>query len=254
MSAPDLWRRLTEATPARLGLGRSGAGMPTRETLRFALAHAQARDAVHAGLDLAVLERDLAALGLETVRVASRAAGRDSYLLRPDLGRTLADASREKLTACGAGPVDLALIVADGLSAQAVMAHAARVVAALLPPARQAGWRIGPVAVAEQARVALGDEIGALLQARLALVLIGERPGLSSPDSLGLYLTYAPRPGRSDGERNCISNIHAAGLSHDQAAAGALWLIREAFARGMTGVALKDESVAMPAIAGTRSK
>ncbi|WP_186420002.1 ethanolamine ammonia-lyase subunit EutC [Bosea sp. CS1GBMeth4] len=249
MSEPDLWRRLAQSTPARLRLGRSGAGLPTRETLRFSLAHAQARDAVHASLDADGLERGLAALGLATVRVSSRAAGRDSYLLRPDLGRTLADAGRERLTGSGAGPVDLALIVADGLSARAVTAHAAKVVAALLPPVRQAGWRIGPVAIAEQARVALGDEIGALLQARLALVLIGERPGLSSPDSLGLYLTYAPRPGRSDGERNCISNIHAAGLSHDQAAAGALWLIRAAFARQMTGVALKDESGATPAIA-----
>lgn len=242
MSEPDLWRRLAQSTPARLRLGRSGAGLPTRETLRFSLAHAQARDAVHASLDADGLERDLAALGLATVRVSSRAAGRDSYLLRPDLGRTLADAGRERLTGSGAGPVDLALIVADGLSARAVTAHAAKVVAALLPPVRQAGWRIGPVAIAEQARVALGDEIGAILHARMALMLIGERPGLSAPDSLGAYLTFAPQPGRTDAERNCVSNIHHAGLSYDEAAFKIAWLVREGLARETTGVALKDES------------
>lgn len=237
---PDPWRRLAALTPARIGLGRAGPGLPTREVLALALAQARARDAVHAPLDAEAVAGQIAALGLATVQADSRAPDRGTYLRRPDLGRALSPASRAHLVRDGR--VDLALVVADGLSSAAVHAHAAAVIAALLTHAERAGWRLGPVAVARQARVALGDEIGEALGARAVAVLIGERPGLSAPDSLGIYLTLGPRPGRTDAERNCISNIHGRGLSPQAAAARLAWLTTEALRRGLTGVGLKDES------------
>ena len=239
---PDPWKRLAALTPARIGLGRAGSGLGTGETLRIALAHAQARDAVHAALDEVALANELKALGLDSITVASRAAGRASYLLRPDLGRSLDAASRTALEAKAGAGCDIALVIADGLSASAVSTQAAGFLAAFLPLARHHHWSLSPAVIVSQGRVAIGDEIGAVLGARLTLLLIGERPGLSSPDSLGLYITYAPRPGRSDGERNCVSNIHGAGLSPTEAAARAAWLIDAALARGLSGVALKDES------------
>lgn len=246
MSTPDQprdpWQRLAALTPARIGLGRAGSGLGTGETLRFALAHAQARDAVHAALDEAALAAELKTLGLDSIMVASRAAGRASYLLRPDLGRSLDPASRATLEAKASAGCDIVLVIADGLSASAITAQAAGFLAAFLPLVQRHGWSLSPAVIVSQGRVAIGDEIGAVLGARLTLLLIGERPGLSSPDSLGLYITYAPRPGRSDGERNCVSNIHGAGLSSTEAAARAAWLIDAAFARGLSGVALKDES------------
>jgi ethanolamine ammonia-lyase small subunit len=175
--------------------------------------------------------------------VASSAVSRHSYLLRPDLGRRLDDAGRHAVAAQRAADgVDLALVIADGLSARAAHAHAIAVTEALLPYIRQNAWSLGPAVIVTQGRVAIGDDIGALLGARLVLVMIGERPGLSSPDSLGLYLTYTPQPGRTDGERNCLSNIHGAGMSAAEAAFKAAWLMREAFSRRLTGVSLKDES------------
>lgn len=242
MSLPDPWRRLAALTPARIGIGRAGSGLGTRETLRFALAHARARDAVHAELDAEALATALAGLGLDSLQVASRAAGRASYLLRPDLGRSLATESRALLEGRSERGCDIGLVIADGLSASAVEAHAASFAAAFLPLARQKGWSLSPAVIVSQGRVAIGDEIGVLLGARLTLLLVGERPGLSCPDSLGLYITHAPRPGRTDGERNCVSNIHAGGLRPEAAAARAAWLIGAAFARGLSGVALKDES------------
>ena len=241
-----IWRELAALTPARIGLGRTGSAQTTEETLRFALAHATARDAVHTPFEAERVAGAITALGPDTVVVESAATSRQVYLLRPDLGRRLCEASRARLADRAGEPVDLALVVADGLSSSAVHAHAAAVVAALLPQIEREGWRLGPVVVARQARVALGDEVGEILGARLALVLIGERPGLSSPDSLGLYLTHAPRPGRSDGERNCISNVHGAGLSAEVAAFKAVWLMKEALARRLTGVGLKDESDGAP--------
>jgi ethanolamine ammonia-lyase small subunit len=242
VSTPDPWRRLSALTPARIGIGRAGSGLGTHETLRFALAHAQARDAVHAELDTAALAAELRSLGLASLQVPSRAAGRASYLLRPDLGRSLAAESHAAVASGGSGGCDIALVIADGLSAQAVQAHAARFVAAFLPLAERSGWSLSPAVIVSQGRVAIGDEIGMLFGARLTLLLIGERPGLSCPDSLGLYITYAPRPGRNDGERNCVSNIHGAGLAPAEAAARAAWLVEASFARGLSGVALKDES------------
>ncbi|HEX6902152.1 MAG TPA: ethanolamine ammonia-lyase subunit EutC [Thermoanaerobaculia bacterium] len=237
----DPWERLAALTPARVALGRAGAGLPTRELLRFELAHAQARDAVEQPLDVASLRAELAAAGLPVLHAASRAADRRVYLQRPDLGRRLDAASARELAAPGGtAGFDLAIVVADGLSALAVQRHAAPAVAALLP--LLAGLRIAPLVLATQARVALADEVGALLGARLALILLGERPGLSSPDSLGAYLTYAPRVGRRDAERNCVSNIRPAGLPPDRAARKLAWLIREALGRELTGVRLHDES------------
>jgi len=235
MTAPDPWRRLAALTPARIALGRAGNALPTREVLTLALAHARARDAVHAPLDVDALDAAVRALGLDTLRGASAAGSRAEYLLRPDLGRKLAPAIVFQRLDC-----DVALIVGDGLSAIAVQAHAVSLIAALLPHLENRS--LAPVVIATQARVALADEIGAALGARATVMLIGERPGLSAADSLGAYLTYAPKPGRSDAERNCVSNIHCAGLSYEQAAAKIMWLLTEMLSRGLSGVALKDES------------
>lgn len=236
------WEILRRLTPARVALGRTGASLPTREVLRFGYAHALARDAVHAGLDVAAVATALRATGLSLNKVTSAAGDRATYLRRPDLGRRLSPEGRDRLTAFQQAPCDIAIVVADGLSATAVHANAAVLVEALLRGIAARGWTLAPVTIATQARVALGDEVGALLKSRLALVLIGERPGLSAPDSLGAYLTYAPRPGRRDHERNCVSNIRSAGLVPDRAADNILWLMGEAMRRAETGVALKDES------------
>jgi ethanolamine ammonia-lyase small subunit len=244
----DPWAPLARRTPARIALGRAGASLPTREVLAFALAHARARDAVHAALDVDELRQRLAELKLQPIAVASDAAAgaRALYLRRPDYGRRLSAESRARLAALSTPKpdpaLDLALVVGDGLSAAAIRAHAIPFVQALLPHLAAQGLSLSPVVVATGARVALGDEVGALMRARAVAVLIGERPGLSSPDSLGVYLTYAPQPGRSDAERNCISNIRTGGLSYGLAAFKLAWLIREALRRSLTGVDLKDES------------
>jgi ethanolamine ammonia-lyase small subunit len=236
------WDALRRFTDARIGLGRAGAALPIAEVLKFSMAHAQARDAVTTPLDWAPIEERLAALGLTTVRIESAAGDRDTYLRRPDLGRRLSASSRERLAAIGGQVPDLLIVVADGLSSTGVAANAGGVIAALMPLAQRSGWSLGPVLLAGQARVALGDEAGELLGARAVLVLIGERPGLSSPDSLGAYLTWAPGLGRKDNERNCISNIRRGGLGAEEASFKAHWLLREAMKRQLTGVGLKDES------------
>ncbi|MCK1382897.1 ethanolamine ammonia-lyase subunit EutC [Bradyrhizobium sp. 21] len=234
---------LRSLTPARVALGRSGASVPTRALLDFTLDHARARDAVHAVFDAPRLAADLRALGLLVTEAKSQAVDRRDYLRRPDLGRQLDAGSAELLARSASEPCPLAVVIGDGLSAAAVHAHAAALVMRLLPLlAEGEGVAIGHVAVASGARVALGDEIGAILGARMVVTLIGERPGLSAPDSLGAYLTFAPKPGRTDAERNCVSNIHKAGLSYDEAAFKIAWLVREGLAREVTGVALKDES------------
>lgn len=233
---------LRELTPARVGLGRSGASLPTRALLEFTLAHARARDAVHAAFDAPALISGLDGLGLEAVNVSSRAHDRTDYLRRPDLGRKLDQASEHLLASHPAGPCRLAVVVGDGLSPTAVNAHAVALVRSLILRLAEERIEIDRAVVASGARVALGDEIGALLGARMVVVLIGERPGLSAPDSLGAYLTFAPKPGLTDAERNCVSNIHGAGLGYDEAAFKIAWLIREGLDREITGVALKDES------------
>jgi ethanolamine ammonia-lyase small subunit len=236
---PDPWRELRALTPARIALGRAGASLPTDEVLRFGFAHAQARDAVHVPLEVDALETSLHAAQFETLRVASSAPDRATFLLRPDLGRRLNETSRALLKDHAARDCDLLLVVGDGLSPIAIQRHASEV---LLEIRRQAppALRLGPIVVATQARVALGDEVGELLNARCAAILIGERPGLSSPDSLGIYLTWAPRRGRSDAERNCISNVRPEGLAYAEAARRLLWLVGEAQRLQLSGVNLKD--------------
>lgn len=241
-AAPRSVSDLQALTPARVGLGRSGAGLPTKALLDFTLDHARARDAVHAALDAAGLAGSLAALGLAPLQAASRAPNRADYLRRPDLGRTLDPDSQRVLSGAAHGPCDLVLVIADGLSPTAVNLHAADVTGKLLPMLKESGIAPAHVVIASGARVALGDEIGEILGARMVAVLIGERPGLSAPDSLGAYLTYDPRAGRTDAERNCVSNIHGSGLSSAEAAFKIAWLIKEALTRRITGVALKDES------------
>jgi ethanolamine ammonia-lyase small subunit len=244
--ARDTWEHLKAATPARIALGRAGSSLPTCEVLRLALAHAEARDAVHAAFDSGRLADALRASGLTVVEVASRAADRAAYLRRPDWGRELSAASWTELDVAGADTPEaadgLVIVIADGLSATAVEAHAVALVDALRPLLERSGIAIGPATVATGARVALGDAIAERLGAKAVLVLIGERPGLSSPDSLGAYLTFEPRPGRMDSERNCVSNIRPEGLPVEAAAFKLAWLIREAFRRKLTGVGLKDES------------
>ncbi|MEF7616085.1 ethanolamine ammonia-lyase subunit EutC [Aquincola sp. MAHUQ-54] len=241
IATPDPWGDLRAHTTARLALGRAGSSMPTDELLRFGFAHAMARDAVHLQLDVDALCRQIEDDGCQALAVHSAAADRAAYLLRPDLGRRLDDASVERLAAQAALPCDLLIVVGDGLSSMAVERNARPMIAALRAQA-PAGWRLGPIVVASQARVALGDEIGQLLHAPMVAMLIGERPGLSSPDSLGLYLTWQPQVGRSDAERNCISNIRPAGSSYADAARRCWWLAAEARRLKLTGVQLKDRS------------
>ncbi|MFO6420897.1 ethanolamine ammonia-lyase subunit EutC [Hylemonella sp. W303a] len=246
----DTWTDLRAHTAARIALGRSGAGLPTKELLSFGLAHAQARDAVHIQLDAASLATRLQALGCETLTVRSAASDRATYLLRPDLGRRLnADDASQLAAPTRPGGCDLLLVVGDGLSSLAVERQAVPLIEAIRQLA-PSDWTLGPVVIATQARVALGDEVGALLQARMVAVLIGERPGLSSPDSLGIYLTWAPRPGRNDAQRNCISNVRPEGLPAAAAAARLWWLCREARKLQLTGVDLKDRSDALTLDAG----
>lgn len=238
----DPWFFLANRTMARIARGRSGASLPTREVLAFDLAHALARDAIHAHVDRQKLASALQHLNLATVNVESDATDRQAYLRQPDAGRRLSAASAARLSNTKDKECDLAIMIGDGLSAAAVNAHAAVLLSAFVPLAARLGLTMGPVALAEGARVALGDEVGAALGARLVVVLIGERPGLSAADSLGVYLTYDPKAGRHDAERNCISNIRPDGLPPAQAAQKMAWLIDAALTRRLTGVALKDES------------
>lgn len=234
---------LKTLTPARVALGRSGASLPTTALLGFTLDHARARDAVHAAFDAPTLIAGLGEFGLRATSVASRASSRREYLSRPDLGRRLDPDSAARLARLAdIEPGRLAIVIGDGLSPIAVHAHALSLMHGLLPRLAADGIEIGSVVVASGARVALGDEIGEILRASMVAVLIGERPGLSAPDSLGAYLTFAPKIGRTDADRNCVSNIHRAGLGYDEAAFKIAWLIEQGLARNITGVALKDES------------
>lgn len=229
---PDPWTQLRRLTPARIALGRAGPAIPTSEVLAFGLAHARARDAVHQALDVESLSADLRAIGFDPAVVASAAPDRGTYLRRPDLGRRL----REGTTLDGTAEVVVA--IEDGLSAVAVQRHAVPLLAALAS-GNPSLWKNASIVIALQGRVALGDEIGERLGAKLVVVLIGERPGLSSPDSLGIYLTWKPRIGRTDAERNCISNVRPGGLSYAAAAGQLDRLAAAALAAGRTGVALR---------------
>lgn len=249
---PACWTTLRRFTDARIALGRAGHSLPTAPHLAFQLAHAQARDAVHLPFDAHGVAAGVQALGLTVVHLHSAAADRATYLQRPDLGRRLDEASRALLQQRAAEAVDLAFVVGDGLSALAIHQNAVPFIAALLTRLQddKHPWTVGPVAIVEQARVAVGDEVGAGLQARCVVVLIGERPGLSSPDSMGLYLTWAPMPGLTDAHRNCVSNVRPAGLAIETAAAKLVHLLNAARQGQISGVSLKDHTDDQPAAVG----
>jgi ethanolamine ammonia-lyase small subunit len=241
----DPWSQLRQVTGARIALGRVGGSLPTAPLLDFQLAHARARDAVHLEFDVAGVRRQLRECGYEELLVQSEAADRAAYLQRPDLGRRLDDRLRAALTGrsrAAGGRFDAVFVIADGLSPLAVHSHAVAVLDLAAQALTLAGWRLAPVVIARQSRVALGDEIGHLLDAEQVAILIGERPGLSAADSLGIYLTYAPRPGRTDAERNCISNIRPEGLGYEVAAQKLVHLMTQARQYRLTGVELKDDS------------
>lgn len=251
-SREDVWARLRQLTPARIGLGRAGGSLPTRALLDFDLAHACARDAVHAVFDAEGLAREVGEAGFgEALVVASQARDRMEYLLRPDLGRALNHQSRETLRDSRSCKPGLVVVIADGLSAMAPARHALPLLRELRLSLAES-WKPVTVVVANRARVALGDEIGELLGAEAVVVLVGERPGLSSPDSLGIYLTWAPRVGRTDAERNCISNVRPEGLLYREAAGRLVYLLSEARRLQLTGVALKDDSGENPRIADSK--
>ena len=245
LKGADPFARWRGATSARIGLGRAGQAIPTSAMLSFNLAHARARDAVHSALDVEVLRKGVEA---ETCHVKSQAQTRADYLKNPGLGRQLADG-----TDLPDGGCEAVIILADGLSATAIQSYGAQISNALM--AKMPDWAFGPVVIAEQARVAIGDAVGARMKADLAIVLIGERPGLSASDSVGAYLTWAPRPGRADSERNCISNIRPGGLDPELGAANIAWLANEARRKALTGVQLKDRFADEAALsAADRSK
>lgn len=244
---PDAWAKLRRFTPARIALGRAGTSLPTQAQLAFQLAHARARDAVHHPLATDALRTALAQRGHTVATVRSAAPDRQTYLQRPDLGRRLDETSRTTLAALRAAddaPFDVAIVLADGLSAFAIEQNALPFLDAMLPRLAASAWTRAPLVIAEQSRVALGDDIAVTLHARMVAILIGERPGLSSPDSMGVYLTWQPRIGTTDAERNCISNIRREGLDIDLAADKLLWLMNEARSRQLSGVSLKDDTQA----------
>ena len=242
VATPDAWNEWRALTAARIGLARSGGSLATGPVLDLRLAHARARDAVHEPLDEGALRSDLERLGLPLVTVASAVQDRQSYLMRPDLGRQLAPDAEERLTPLRGSGHDIVFVVADGLSARAVQRHAAPVLAEVIPALRAEDWRIAPLTIARNGRVAIGDAIAALLGAAMVATLIGERPGLSSPDSMGAYLTCHPGPQTTDADRNCISNIRPEGVGYADAAFTLLHLLRAIRSRGMSGVQLKDDS------------
>jgi ethanolamine ammonia-lyase small subunit len=237
----DPWGDLKQFTRARIALGRVGSSLPTKEILNFGMSHAMARDAVHLALDVDTLENQVKGLGCDVLKLHSRAPDRASYLLRPDWGRRLNDESAEIIKALPQDKIDISIVIGDGLSSLAVQKHATPMLQAI-QQSISSEWKTGPVVIARQARVALADEVGELMKARMVILLIGERPGLSSPDSLGLYLTYQPKVGCSDADRNCISNVRPEGLNYEAAAKKLMWLAQESMRLKVSGVALKDES------------
>jgi ethanolamine ammonia-lyase small subunit len=240
LTNPDPWRTLARFTPARIGLGRVGSSLPTEAMLDFSMAHAWTRDAIYTALQTEELARELESAGFLTCRAWSRAKDRVEYLHRPDLGRRLSADCIDNLHPHADSSKRLSVVIADGLSSLAPSQHALPLLKCMLPQLIE--WEMDDVVIATQARVALGDEIGALRGAEAVVILIGERPGLNAADSLGAYLTYKPHIGRTDAERNCISNIRPAGLSYERAAHKLIYLLHEARVLGSTGVQLKDDS------------
>jgi len=244
----DPWGKLRQYTPARIALGRAGTSLPTKPHLEFQLAHARARDAVHHQLDVKALQEALQTHGYQTILLQSSAESRPVYLQRPDKGRRLAPESRAALEARPrpAKPYDVAFVIGDGLSAMAIEENAVPFFEAMMSSLGNTDWQVAPLCIVKGARVAIADEIGEVLGAKLVVILIGERPGLSSPDSMGIYMTLNPRTGLTDESRNCISNVRPEGLSYHQAAYKLNYLMTEARRRGLSGVNLKDEAAALP--------
>ncbi len=239
----DPWHPLNQLTPARIGLGRAGMSLPTRANLDFQLAHALARDAVHIPLDFNHLKSKLDNLAYVSQHLQSQADSQSSYLQRPDLGRLLSEQSINVLKATESLQVDAVIVVADGLSSKAIANHAIPFLQLLVPALTAADYQLAPICLVKHGRVAIGDAIAEHYQAKLCITLIGERPGLSSPDSMGIYFTYQAKAQIStDADRNCISNIHVNGLSYEQALAKLLYLIKGAEQLKCTGVLLKDET------------
>jgi ethanolamine ammonia-lyase small subunit len=242
----DPWEALRRFTQARIALGRSGHALPTEALLDFQLAHARARDAVHLPWDIEGFAARVRAFGAGCLILDTPVADRGEYLRRPDLGRRLTDAARTHLAGAAAESLDVALAVTNGLSSTAVERHGLPLLRTILKRYRARGLRVGPVCAAANGRVALSDDIGGALNARVAVIVVGERPGLSAADSLGLYLTYAPRVGNTDAQRNCISNIRPPeGLAYEAATAKLVYLTEEAIRRRLSGVGLKDEMLPM---------
>lgn len=246
--AKNAWHSLERFTSARIALGSAGISQPSTAHLEFQLAHALARDAVNIPLDFTKLEQRLAGQGLQNIGLKSQAENHRIYLQRPDKGRLLHPESAERIEQIAKQqltPPDLALVVADGLSSRAIENHAVLFIEQLMPRLHEKGYSVPPVCLVEHGRVAIGDPISERLSARMAAVLIGERPGLSSPDSMGIYFTYQAKTGKTDAERNCISNIHRNGLSYQLAVEKLLFLICEADRLKLSGVKLKDETTAI---------
>jgi ethanolamine ammonia-lyase small subunit len=249
----DQWIALRRFTQARIALGHAGHALPTRALVDFQLDHARARDAVLLPWDIGVFAQQLQALGTETLILETPVADRGEYLRRPDLGRVLSEGSREQLSLLDAGAVDVALIVTNGLSSTAIERHGIALLQEMVHGYRDRGLRVGPVVLVANGRVGLFDEIGSRMAARMAVIVVGERPGLSAADSLGLYLCYAPGPGNTDAQRNCISNIRPPeGLGYRDAAAKLLQLTDAALRRGLSGVELKDEEETAVVASGAR--
>lgn len=236
----DPWSPLKKFTQARIALGRTGCSLPTHQQLNLNMAHAHARDAVYAELANDTLEEQLHKFRLVILHLKSMANHRGLYLQRPDLGRRLHPASAEQLPSFGEYPADVAILIADGLSATGINAHSPALVAELLPLLLNSGLTIAPICLVKQGRVAIADDIGHALKVKMTIILIGERPGMSSADSVGAYLTYNPMPGLTDDSRNCISNIRPGGLSFKQAAAKIHFLVMESFRLKLSGVGVKD--------------
>lgn len=245
------WISLRQFTPARIALGRAGGSLPTQALLEFRLAHASARDALLHPLDEEKLATELEQVTAEKIlRATSAARNFDEYLLRPDLGRKLSDDSRRQLENRAARvskrfpsqPFDLTIIVTEGLSTLAIERHAQNLFKHLLPLVQTERWTLAPIVLVRRARVAIQDEIGEILRAKIALIVVGERPGLIAPDSMSAYFVYDPKPGKTDADRNCISNISSIGTTESEAAAKIHWLLREALRQKISGVKLKDDS------------
>lgn len=247
----DAWTSLRSYTNARIALGRTGTAVPLKESLAFRLDHAHARDAVYAALDFNQMHTELAVFGVPVLELHSQAANRQEYLQRPDKGRRLSAESVSELQQQQARPANIAIMLADGLSALAVQSHAVTLLQHLIPVCKKNNFTLAPITVIQQARVAIGDEVAHALKAELAIILIGERPGLSSADSLGAYITYAPRPGLTDEMRNCVSNIRPEGLPCNQAALRIAHLVKQALQLKLSGVNLKDDSLTQQLLSGS---